>query len=126
MTLIGAGRTFLLRDRRMGTHLWLVLTDPDPQSKVVTVVLVTERAHTERTVRLDVGDHPFVRHPTNVDFGAATYFPVAKLERAVATGRASLDADLSVDLLARVRRGLIESSHTPNDIVAHCRVSLGV
>lgn len=45
----------------MGTHLWFVPTDPDPvTTRVVIVALVTQRGHTERTVTLDVGDHPFI------------------------------------------------------------------
>lgn len=106
----------------MGTHLWFVLTDPDPQTKqVVIVMLVSERVHTERTVCLEVGDHPFIRHASAVDFGTARYAPTAKLEAAVARSRASLGADMSVSLLARVRKGLLDSSHTPNEIVHRCR-----
>jgi hypothetical protein len=119
---IRAGRSLRIRDARTKTHLWFVLTDPDPTtSKVVLVMLVTERAHTERTVRLDAGDHPFVRHPSNVDFGTATYAPVSKLSDALARNAAALDADMSHELLQRVRRGLLASSHAPHDVVEHCR-----
>ncbi|MEP6495254.1 MAG: hypothetical protein ABJF01_21385 [bacterium] len=124
MNFICAGRTLLLRDRRMGAHLWFVLTDPDAEThRVVIVAVVTERAHTERTVRLLAGDHPFVRHASNVDFGTATYAPASKLEAALADNRGSLSDDMSNELLERVRRGLLASSHTPNDIVAHCAVA---
>ena len=80
MNRVGAGRSLLVRDIRMGTHLWFVVTDPDPTtSLVVMVALVTERAHTEKTVRLNVGDHPFIQPASNVDFGSATYAPASKL-----------------------------------------------
>jgi hypothetical protein len=106
----------------MGTHLWFVLTDPEVSSgRVVIVALVTERAHTERTVRLNVGDHPFIAHASNVDFGSSTYAPVSKLDAALAEHRATLSADMSAPLLALVREGLLSSSHTPNDIIEHCR-----
>lgn len=97
----------LIRDRKMGVHLWFVLTDPDPQTGlVIMVALVTERAHTERTVRLDVGDHPFVQHPSNVDFGTATYAPSSKLQEKLSSNQATLDGDMSHTLLTRVRAGL--------------------
>ena len=111
----------------MGMHLWFVLTDPDPETRlVVLVALVTERAHTERTVRLDVGDHAFIKHASNVDFGSAKYAPAAKLEAALAAQRATLGEDMSASLLARVRNGIVASSHTPNEIVAYCRVKFDV
>jgi hypothetical protein len=74
VNLIGAGRVLLVRDRRMGTHLWFVLSDPEPSTQLVVIVaLVTERAHTEKTVRLNVGVHPFIKHRSSVDFGAANH-----------------------------------------------------
>lgn len=122
MDLVGAGRALRIRDTKLGAHLWFILTDPDPETrKVVLVMLVTERAHTDRTVRLDVGDHPFVRHASNVDYGTARYAPVGKLDAALAGGRATLDADLSAPLLARIRRGLLDSGRTPNDVAEYCR-----
>jgi hypothetical protein len=82
--MIRAGRSLRIRDARTKTHLWFVLTDPDPATKVVLTMLVSEKAHTERTVQLVPGDHPFVRHESCVDFGTATYAPVSKLESAIA------------------------------------------
>jgi hypothetical protein len=87
----------------MGTHLWFVLTDPDPdRNSMVLVMLVTVKLHTDRTLHLHVGDHPFVRHESAVDFGTATYVPAVRLQEGLASGRAALAADMSADLLARV------------------------
>jgi hypothetical protein len=106
----------------MGTHLWFVLTDRNPdRNSMVLVMLVTVKMHTDRTLHLHVGDHPFVRHESAVDFGTATYVPAEKLQEALASGRATLAADMSADLLARVRAGLLASARTPNDVADHCR-----
>jgi hypothetical protein len=121
-TPLYAGRALILRDARIGTHLWFVLTDPDPdRNSMVLVMLVTVKPHTDRTLHLVVGDHPFVRHESAVDFGTATYVPSVKLQDALVSGRATLAADMSADLLARVRAGLLASARTPNDIVDHCQ-----
>ena len=116
----------MVRDRRMGTHLWFILTNPDPTNgKVVMVALVSEKAHTERTVRLHIGDHPFVKHASSIDFGSARYAPAERLADGIASGQASLDVDMTAELLKRVREGLIASSHTINEIAAYCREVFG-
>jgi hypothetical protein len=117
-----AGRALVLRDARMGTHLWFVLTDPDPdRNSIVLVMLVTVKTHTDRTLHLDVGDHPFVRHESAVDFGTAKYVPAVRLQDGLASGRATLAEDMSADLLTRVRAGLLASARTPNDVADYCR-----
>ena len=68
MRLLRAGRALLIRDAAMGTHLWFVVTNPDPHAMVL-VMLVSLKPHTDRTLVLDQGDHPFVDHPSSVDFG---------------------------------------------------------
>lgn len=108
----------------MGTHAWFVLTDPDAETdRVVLVMLVTERPHTDGTVCLGVRDHPFIRHASNVDYGTATFAPASKLESKLSDGVASLDPDMSAALLQRVRVGLLASSRTPNVVAAHVRAS---
>lgn len=122
MNPIRAGRSLIIHDRRIGSHLFFVLTDPDTETGLVVIVaLVTERGHTERTVRLDVGDHEFIKHASNVDFGSAKFVPAAKLNAGLARSQAVLSADMSISLLDSVRNGLIASSHTANDIVSHCK-----
>ncbi len=111
-----------IRDRRMGTHLWFVLTSPDPVSGlVILVAVVTERGHTDRTVRLEVGDHPFIRRTSNVDFGTAKFAPASKLTAALSAGAAELDSDMSAALLSRVCAGLLSSSRTPNVVAEALR-----
>ena len=122
MNLIRAGRSLIIHDRRIGSHVFFVLTDPDPETELVVIVaLVTERAHTERTVRLDSGDHEFIRHASNVDFGSAKFVPSAKPSAGLARDQAVLSADMSASLLDKVRNGLIASTHTANDIVSYCK-----
>lgn len=123
MNVIAAGRSFILRDRKMGEHLMFVLTDPDPDTnQVVIVTLVSEKSHTDKTVRLVPGDHPFVRWASNVDYGLATFKPANAIVTAIGNGRAVLQQDMSDDLLKRVRAGLLASSRTPNVVADHCRL----
>lgn len=76
---IGTGTALIIRDRKLGPHLYFVLTDPDGDHRVVTVLLVTAKRHTDRTTMLLPGDHPFVRHESHVDYGTAKFIPVSRL-----------------------------------------------
>ncbi|HEX8275682.1 MAG TPA: hypothetical protein VF615_23815 [Longimicrobiaceae bacterium] len=38
--MLKAGSALLLRDARMGTHLWFVLTDPDPDRDWMVLVML--------------------------------------------------------------------------------------
>jgi hypothetical protein len=121
MSTIGTGTALLMRDPRMGQHLFFVLTDPDTERKVVTVILVTAKRHTDKTVELNPGDHPFIRHRSNVDYGTARVVPVSRLQSAVDRGGATLQPKMSDMLISKVRAGLLDSSYTIHAVVDYCR-----
>ena len=121
---IGQGTAIYIRDRRMGAHLFIVLTNPDPLSgRVVIVPIVTERPHTDKTVCLLPADHPFIQHRSNVDYGSARYAFASALSAALVAGEAYLEANVDAAVLKRVRIGLLTSSHTINDIAAFARAA---
>jgi len=125
MELWRAGRAFTLTGHAAGPpHLWFVLTDPDP-SKVVAARVVTARPHTDKTVILAAGDHPFVRHDSSVDYGSATFLVVGKVQAAIKAGRCHLQPDMSAALLEQVRKGLLASPRTMHAVVTHCREVFG-
>lgn len=118
-----AGRAFLLVGGPVGkAHLWFLLTDPDTTGRVLQAMLVSSQPHTDKTVVIIQGDHPWVRHESNIDFGGARFFPVSKLASANAQGRLRLEADMTPELLARVQTGLLASSRTIHEIKDACKV----
>jgi len=123
MNLIRAGRSFLLESSPgEGYHLWFILTDPvEPGGRVVAVMLRTQERYTDATVVLNIGDHPFVKHPSSVDYSSANFFLVPRIKRAIEKGRCNLKEDLSRAVLERIQKGLSASQHTPNSIKAYCR-----
>ncbi|MGI8547364.1 MAG: hypothetical protein ACR2M1_08510 [Gemmatimonadaceae bacterium] len=99
-----------------------MLSDVDPDTaQVLLVRLVTYRPYTDKTVTLNVGDHPSVKHASNVDYGSAVLLRADKVDAMVKSGVARFDADMSKDLLSTVRAGLFSSSHTVHLIVDYCR-----
>ncbi len=125
MNLIEAGRAFLIPDDDANTlHLWFILTDPDPTpdaGRVVAVMSVTKKPHSDPTLTLMPGDHPFIHHETTVAYGTANYFPASKLQRQLQRGRIKWSDDMSRNLLNRVRAKLLESPYTPNEIKHYCK-----
>ena len=123
MEFFSAGTAILLSGYPVGaSHLWLVLTDPDPESEqVVAVMVVTARPHTDKTVVLSAGEHPFITHDSSVDYGGARRFQTARLKSALRGGRCKLAENMSPAMLAKVRAGLLNSSRTPHHMKDYCR-----
>jgi hypothetical protein len=117
VSFIRAGRSFTVPGPGPNQfHLWIVLTDPDPaDDKVVAVMVVSEKPHTDKTVTLNVGDHPFFQHTSNIDYGTTKLFPRVKLENQI-NARGKLRQDVSPALLEKARAGVFGSSRCPNYI----------
>jgi len=123
MEFLKAGSAIVLSGHPVGSsHLWLVLTDPDSESdQVVAVMVVTARGHTDRTLTLSAGAHPFIRHDSSLDYGGTRRFQTARLEGALRSGRCHLSENMTAALLRQVRAGLLASPRTPHHIIDFCR-----
>jgi hypothetical protein len=117
VSFIRAGRSFTVPGPGPNqAHLWIVLTDPGPSDdKVIAVMVVSEKPHTDKTVTLNISDHPFFQHASNIDYGTARHFPRVKLENRI-NAKGKLRQDVSPPLLARARAGIFSSSRCPNYI----------
>lgn len=118
MDLIRAGSCFLLlEDSNVPHHLWIVLTDPiGKAAEVLTVMLVTHKAHSDDTVILVVGDHPFITRNTSVNYSTAQFRLVRLIIAEMHRHRCHLREDLAADQLKRVQQGLIDSPRTVNHV----------
>src|SRR5688572_21180620 len=122
MDLVAAGRAFLLSWHPLEKrHLWLVLTNPDGNpARVVAVMVRSRRRFTDDTVVLDVGDHPFIKHPSSVHYSSAAIFRVEQITRAAKHNHCHLQPDMSPALLKQVRAGLLTSQFTVKAVSAYC------
>lgn len=84
-------------------------------------MLVSAKPHTDKTVTIQKGEHPFVVHDSNVDYGTAGLFLVRKIETSLANGSYKLHADMSDALLKKVQTGLLQSPRTIHAIANYCR-----
>ena len=70
-------------------HLWIVVTQPDPQTHLCAIVSVTTlRNSKDQPVILRRGDHPFIRHDSTIFYGDAMI--VDALRRFLETHRPEL------------------------------------
>jgi hypothetical protein len=119
--MLAAGDTFLLPKKSSQTeHLFIVLSDPDAQSKALCVNITTLQSHHEKTVLLSVGDHPFVKHDSialYIDMEERDMAALAKL-LAMKTSQfvCAQHASCTQQLLQRLRRGVIESPNVAKKV----------
>jgi hypothetical protein len=103
-------------------HLWLVVAELfDSPTKIVIVNLTTKREGSDTTVILKLGDHPFVKHDTVVNYSDARIFSkddlIAKIERKFF----STDKIFAENILRTIQQGLLISPYTPKGIKESCR-----
>jgi len=116
--MLKAGQTILLPKPGQETmHLWVVVVAPDPAShETVIVNLTTQRPHSDNTVVLQLGAHPFVLHPTVVVFADARIVDAKPLMALMKAGTFQAHQDCSPVLLLRIQQGLLASAHTPQKV----------
>ena len=78
-----AGETILLpKAQDQPEHLWVLLTKPSgAPAKVVIANLTTQRSYSDTTMVLNVADHPFVHHPTVVNYADCRIVELDSLRR---------------------------------------------
>ena len=115
--VVSAGETYKLRKPGDDTpHLWAVITDPNQDDNVVIVNLTTRQPHSDDTVILRRGEHPFVRHETVISYQDAMLVKTSALTQAVRGGAATMHTAFRLDVLTKIQCGLEKSPYTP-DIV---------
>ncbi len=113
---MNVGDVLWIPDARSGAHCWVLILERLDGKQFVGVMLVSLKPHSDKTVVLLPGEHPFVVRETSVDYGSATPMSAAKLAEWLASGRAQQRDAMPADVTARIKRGALESSRTPNHV----------
>lgn len=94
-------------------HLWVVITDPDPDSHLCGIVSVTTlRNNKDQTVILRVGDHPFIRHESTISYGDAMVVDARRIESEIAAGLAVRRDPCPAATLKLIQQGVTASPFT--------------
>lgn len=120
--MLRAGQTILLpKPGHETAHLWVVLTAPDTQAQMLIVNFTTLRPHSDSTVVIQPGEHPFVTHATVVHYADARLTAASAVTGALASGLFLPHQDCSPALLQRLLLGAFASPHTPEKIKRYLR-----
>lgn len=116
--MAGLGDTIILpKPGAEKEHLWVVVTNPDPNTgEVIMVNLTTQRPHSDTTTVLLPGEHPFIDRPTVAFYNDARLAKATLLDSSVAQGVGRNHAVASAALLLKLQSGLVASPFTPTKI----------
>ena len=112
--MLKLGDTFLMPETQHGTeHLYIVISDPDPEGKAVCVNVTTAYAFSEKTCVLQKGDHPFIEHESVIRYQYAKILDLSLVEKALSAKQSKFVCEqrqpCSNELLCRVQEGLERS-----------------
>ena len=103
-------------------HLWIVITEPEPDSYRCAIVSVTTlRNNKDQTVILGSGDHPFIRHQSTIFYGDGMIVDARRLEQELAAGLALRREKCSASTLGLVQTGLLASPYTRPKLLRFCQ-----
>ncbi len=89
------------------------MTPPSgPARQVLIAPINTEQEKSDLTCRLDSGDHPFLKHPSVVEYRRARIEFAARLDACIASGEFVQMAPMDSALFARIRSGFDASPYS--------------
>jgi len=108
-------------------HLFIVLTDPCPTAGDVLMVNVSSvRPGHDTACQLFVGDHPFIKRDSFIEYALARIELAQKIQNGVTNGALAPRADLDKAIFARVCHGLTVSRFVKPRVVAYYRARTGL
>lgn len=101
------GDAFLLDDRSIDPHLWIVISDPAADSERVVIVNLTSHDDPAKDASciLDKGDHPWITHATSVRYKDARLAAESQLDELTRTARLKPQAPVSDAVLSKIFQG---------------------
>jgi hypothetical protein len=129
--MLKRGDTFLAPTTSAGTeHLWIIITEPDAEGKAVAVSITTQRSHSETTVTLNVGEHPFIKHPSVVSYTHARIIDVkavlAAIQRQPRQYVCRAHAPCTPELLEKIQTGMTRTKDAEKAIKQRCMSEWGL
>ncbi len=98
------------------SHLWIVVSKPELDGDNVLIVNLTSwRADKDQACVLDVGDHPYIRKRTCINYPGSKIVAASHLNLLINSGDLEKHVPVDMGLLDRIREGAMLSRHMPLD-----------
>jgi hypothetical protein len=106
-------------------HLFVVMNDPckDGLCLLVMVTSIKPNKHYYSACILDVGDHPFLRHPSHVLYRMAEPVRMTHIVKMVDLHYYTPKDDLDASIFSRVAGGVYASDDTPLRIIRYAKAN---
>lgn len=99
----------------ISSHLWIVISDPGQDSEHILMVNVTSikfGRDVDVACVLRIGDHPFIHSDSYIYYEKMKMVNAQNLQELLDTGKLVIQQNVTEDLLIRLRKGLMRSSHS--------------
>ena len=100
-------------------HLYIICTDECKLGACLLVNITSARDGCDQTCILDVGDHPFIKHPSCIFYAKAIIRKCDQIKGALAAGAIEAAEDVAEDVLDRILAGFTISEDTPPQIIKY-------
>ena len=109
------GDAFLLVDKSIDEHLWVVMSDPGANADEVVIVNLTSHDSPDKDASciLDVGDHPWIKHRTSVRYMDARITKESNLDQLVRSGALVPKEPASDQMLRKILTGAQATQFLP-------------
>jgi hypothetical protein len=104
------GAVIKLRTSGIETHIWIVVSAPDPKTQCVLAFNLTDVAnYPASSCILEVGDHPRITMRSAVRYFSPKIWDCAVLQKRIDDGTFERFQDASEDLIAKIIAGAYEA-----------------
>jgi hypothetical protein len=108
------GDTFILANRGIDTHLFVIISDPGlDKGRIVLANFTTWRPDKDQSCVVEAGEHPFVRTRSCIDYRRDRLITLSQYEGFLADGRLISRGPVSQGLLTRILKGAAISPFIP-------------
>ena len=100
-------------------HLFIVCNDTCKLGANLLINISSVVDLCDKTCVLDVGDHPFIQHPSFVFYARAVIHLADNLQRGFENGKIKPQAEMAEEVFKRVVDGITVSPDTPRNVVRY-------
>jgi hypothetical protein len=111
------GETYIIRNPSNNIeHLYFIISNPDEKDRILMVNLSTfieDSIEKEQICILEVGDHPYVRHKSFINYAESICPMKSEIEAAIKLNLFDRDEDASPELIKNIQVGATKSEALP-------------